>query len=87
MPGKEQKEGVLPVAWSVYNSPAQQDEQDFDWQVVRESYDPLKLLKLLEKFILKQSDYQCKIGINIKQSKLLLAYWQDDGATNAAFYN
>jgi hypothetical protein len=47
----------------------------------------LKLLKLLEKFILKQSDNQYKIGIVIKQLKLLLAYWQDDGVTNAAYYD
>ncbi len=49
-------------------------KQDADWQAVRDSYNPLKILKLIEKFILKQSDNQYKIGIIIKQLKLLLAY-------------
>jgi hypothetical protein len=62
-------------------------KQDADWQVASDSYNPLKLLKLIEKFILKQSDNQYKIGIIIKQLKLLLAYWQDDGVTNTAYYN
>jgi hypothetical protein len=62
-------------------------KQDADWQAFRDSYDPLKLLKLIEKFILKQSDNQYKIGIFIKQLKLLLAYWQDDGVMNAAYYD
>ncbi len=53
-------------------------KQVADWQAVSDSYNPLKLLKLIEKFILKQSDNQYKIGIAIKQVKLLLAYWQDD---------
>ncbi len=49
-------------------------KQDADWQAASDSYDPLKLLKLIEKFILKQSDNQYKIGIIIEQLKLLLAY-------------
>jgi hypothetical protein len=36
-------------------------KQDADWQTVSDSYDPLKLLKLIEKYILKQSDNQFKI--------------------------
>ena len=31
-------------------------KQDADWQVVSESYNPLTLLKLIEKIILKKSD-------------------------------
>jgi hypothetical protein len=62
-------------------------KQDADWQAVSDFYDPLRLLKLIEKFILKQSDNQHKIGIIIKQLKLLLAYWQDDGVTNASYYS
>jgi hypothetical protein len=65
----------------------QQQLQDADWQVVSDSYDPLKLLKFIEKFILKQSDNQYKIGIVIKQLKLLLTYWQDDGVTSVAYYD
>ncbi len=57
-------------------------KQDVDWQAASDSYDPLKLLKLIEKSILKQSDNQYKIGIIIEQLKLLLAYRQDDGVTN-----
>ncbi len=33
-------------------------KQDSNWQTVSDSYDPLKLLKLIEKYILKQSDNQ-----------------------------
>ncbi len=33
-------------------------KQDVDWQVVSFCYDPLTLLKLIEKIILKQSDNQ-----------------------------
>ncbi len=62
-------------------------KQDADWQAASDSYDPLKLLKLIEKSILKQSDNQYEIGIIIEQLKLLLAYWQDDGVTNAVYYN
>jgi hypothetical protein len=60
-------------------------KQDADWLAASDSYNPLKLLKLIEKFILKQSDNQYKIGIIIEQLKLLLAYRQDDGVTNAAY--
>ncbi len=62
-------------------------KQDADWQAASDSYNPLKLLKLIEKFILKQSDNRYKIGIIIEQLKLLLAYRQDDGVTIAAYYN
>jgi hypothetical protein len=62
-------------------------KQDSDWQATSDSYDPLKLLKLINKYILKQSDNQYKIGIIIDQWKLLLAYWQDDAMTNAAYYD
>ncbi len=46
-----------------------------------------EIVKLIEKFILKQSDNQYKIGIIIEQLKLLLAYPQDDGVMNASYYN
>jgi len=42
---------------------------------------------LIEKYILKQSDNQYKIGIVIEQLKLLLTYRQDDGVTNTAYYD
>ena len=59
-------------------------KQDSNWQTVSNSYDPLKLLKLIEKYILKQSDNQYKTVIVIEQLKLLLTYRQDDGVTNTA---
>jgi hypothetical protein len=62
-------------------------KQDSDWQVVNDSYDPLKFLKLIEKIILKQSDNQYKIGITIEQLKLLLVYHQDDGVMKASYYD
>ncbi len=49
--------------------------QDADWQAASDFYNPLKLLKLIEKFILKQPDNQYKIGIIVEQLKVLLAYW------------
>ncbi len=52
-----------------------------------DSYDPLMLLKLNEKIILKESDNQYKIAIIMKKLKLLLAYCQDDRVTNAAYYD
>ena len=62
-------------------------KQDSDWQTVSDSNNSLKLLKLIEKYILKQSDNQYKIGIVIEQLKLLLTYRQDGGMTNVAYYN
>jgi hypothetical protein len=62
-------------------------KQDAAWQGVRDSYDPLQLLQLIEKIILKQSDFQYKITIIMEQLKLLLAYRQDDGVTNLAYYD
>jgi hypothetical protein len=62
-------------------------KQDADWQAVSDSYNPLRLLNLIKKFILKQSDNQDKIGIVIKHMIPLLVYWQDDGVTNALYYN
>ncbi len=62
-------------------------KQDADSQVVSDSYDPLKLLKLIEKIILKQSDNQYKIAIIMEQLKLLLAYCQDDEVMNAVYSN
>ncbi len=62
-------------------------KKDADWQGVSDFYDPLKLLKLIKKIILKQSNNQYKIVIIMEQLKLLLAYYQDDGVTNAAYYD
>jgi hypothetical protein len=62
-------------------------KQDAAWQGVSDSYDPLQLLQLIEKIILKQLDNQYKIAIIMEQLKLLLAYQQDDGVTNAAYYD
>jgi hypothetical protein len=62
-------------------------KQDADWQIVSDSYGLLKLLKVIEKIILRQSDNQYKIAIITEQLKLLLAYCQDDGVTNAAYYD
>jgi hypothetical protein len=62
-------------------------KQDTDWQTVSDSYDPLQLLKLIEKYILKQSDNQYKIGIVIEQLKSLLSYRQDEGVSNTTYYD
>jgi hypothetical protein len=57
-------------------------KQDANWQGVSDSYNPLKLLKLIKKIILKQMDNQYKIAIIMEQFKLLLAYRQDDRVMN-----
>jgi hypothetical protein len=62
-------------------------KQDAAWQGVSDSYDPLQLLQLIKKIILKQSDNQSKIAIIMEQLTLLLPYQQDDGVTNAAYYD
>ena len=62
-------------------------KQDAEWQGDSDSYNPLQLLQLIEKIILKQSDNQYKIAIIMEQLKLLLAYRQDDGVTNTAYYD
>ena len=62
-------------------------KQDVDWQVVRDYYNPLKLLRLIEKIILKQSDNQYKIGIIMEQLKLLLVYRKDEVVVNAVYYD
>jgi len=38
-------------------------KQDTDWQTVSDSYDPLQLLKLIEKYILKQSIINIRLGL------------------------
>jgi hypothetical protein len=40
-------------------------EQDTTWVMVSESFDPILLLKLIEKFVLKQSDNQYKTAVLI----------------------
>ncbi len=57
------------------------------WQGVSDSYDPLQLLHLIKKIILKQSNNQYKIAIIMEQLKLLLAYHQDDGVTDMVYYD
>ncbi len=38
--------------------------QDADWQAVSDSYNPLKLLKLMEKLILRQSDTNTRLVLS-----------------------
>ena len=49
---------------------------DADWQTVSDSYGPLQLLKLIEKFVPKQSDNQYKIAVIIEQWRQVLSYRQ-----------
>jgi hypothetical protein len=93
---RERTDHLVMSRWKVYSLVLghcttvllERMKQDADWQAVSDSYNPLKLLKLIEKFILKQSNNQYKIGIMIiKQLKLLLVNRQDDGVTNAAYYD
>jgi hypothetical protein len=62
-------------------------KQDATWQGVSDSYDLLQPLQPIKKITLKQLDNQYKSVIIMEQLKLLLAYRQDDGVTNVAYYN
>jgi hypothetical protein len=38
-------------------------KQDMDWVTISEPFDPILLFKLIKKFVLKQSDNQCKTAV------------------------
>ncbi len=42
-------------------------KQDMDWVTISESFDPNLLFKLIEKFVLKQSDNQYKTAVLIAE--------------------
>ena len=62
-------------------------KQDTDWVTISESFDPNLLFKLIEKFVLKQSDNQYKTAVLIAEQLLILQLHQDDQLGNAAYYD
>jgi hypothetical protein len=62
-------------------------KQDTDWVSISDSFDPHLLFKLIEKFVLKQSDNQYKTAVLIAEQLLMLQFCQDDHLGNAAYYD
>jgi hypothetical protein len=55
--------------------------------MISESFDPILLFKLIEKFVLKQSDNQYRMAVLIAEQMSILSFCQDDNLGNAAYYD
>jgi hypothetical protein len=62
-------------------------KQDTDCVTISESFDPNLLFKLIEKFVLKQSDNQYKTAVLIAEQLSILQFRQDDQLGNATYYD
>jgi len=62
-------------------------KQDTDWVAISESFDPTLLFKLIEKFVLKQSDNQYATAVLIAEQLSILTFRQDDHLGNASYYD
>jgi hypothetical protein len=62
-------------------------KQDADWVKISGSFDPTLLFKLIEKFVLKQSDNQYKTAVLIAEQLSILLFRQDDQIGNATYYD
>jgi hypothetical protein len=62
-------------------------KQDSDWVTISESVDPILLLKLIEKYVLKQSDNQYATEVLIAEHMVILSFRQEDHVSNAAYYD
>jgi hypothetical protein len=62
-------------------------KQDTTWVIVSKGFDPILLFKLVEKFVLKQSDNQYKMAVLIAKQLSILSFHQDNQASNATYYN
>jgi hypothetical protein len=62
-------------------------KQDTTWVMVSESFDLILLFKLLEKFVLKQSDNQYKTAVLIAKQLSILSFCQDDQVLDATYYD
>jgi hypothetical protein len=60
-------------------------KQDADWGTVCDLFDPIVLFKLIEKFVLKQSDNQYKMAVLIAKQLSILQFCQDDQMSNDRF--
>ncbi len=62
-------------------------KQDVDWVTISDLFDPIALFKLIEKFVLKQSNNQYRMAVLIAEQLLILEFRQDDQVTNATYYD
>jgi hypothetical protein len=62
-------------------------KQDVDWVMISELFGPILLFKLIEKFILKQSNNQYRTVVLIAKQLSILSFSQDDHLGNAAYYD
>jgi hypothetical protein len=62
-------------------------KQDMDWVTISESFDPSLLFKLIEKFVLKQSNNQYKMAVLIAEQLSILLFHQDNQVGNAVYYD
>ena len=52
-------------------------KQDNDWVTISTSFNPSLLLKLIKKFVLKQSDNKYKTAVLIAEQLSILQFCQD----------
>jgi hypothetical protein len=62
-------------------------KQDATWTMVSELFDPILLFKLIETFVLKQSDNQYKTAVLIAEQLSILSFRQDDQVPNGTYYD
>jgi hypothetical protein len=62
-------------------------KQDTDWVTISGSFDPISPFKLIEKFVLKQSDNQYKTAVLIAEQLSILSFRQDNQIGNATYYD
>jgi len=62
-------------------------KQDSDWVTISTSFNPSLLLKLIEKYVLKQSDNQYRTAVLISEQLSILQFRQEDQVSNATYYD
>jgi hypothetical protein len=62
-------------------------KQDTTWVIMSELFDPILLFKLIEKFVMKQSDNQYKMVLLIAKQLSILSFCQDNQVPNATYYD
>jgi hypothetical protein len=62
-------------------------KQDVDWVMISKSFNQILLFKSIEKFVLKQSNYQYRMAVLIAKQLSILSFRQDDHLGNAAYYD
>jgi hypothetical protein len=54
---------------------------------ISDLFDPIALFKLIEKFVLKQSNNQYRMAVLIAEQLLISEFRQDEQVTNATYYD